>query len=176
MTDAGIAKLSASWPHTYSNKSYLKDAAGVWQWEWDFGSTLDLTETEIDGRCLTNWKDLPRQLNLTRTNVDDSLVDHLNRFAECDELNLTGTKITDAILPDLIERYNIRKIIIADTGITVNALIRMAKSPANFSNRGSKEWAVAPGQFTAAERNSIEAAGLSLTVETPDDSLERTVP
>jgi len=157
VTDDGIAKLAKHWPFTEPTTSNSRRGPNM----IDFGSSLNLADTNVTGAFLVDWDGhIPQQLNLSGTKVDDTFVDLLPDGCSIKWLDLSNTKITDAILPKLAQQ-NFPYVSIKDTNLTAKALIQANTNAAKLGlGVGVETWYISPGQFTANEMKQFKKAGV----------------
>lgn len=125
---------------------------------------LDLSETEVTDLAFRHWSRLPTEvLDLSDTAVGDGLAETLFslRTAANSErvVNLSGTKITNAILPTL-SKLHCKLIDVSDTAINAQGFRETAGQPSNV-----RRWRVGEEQFTSDERDSLASLGFDVDFE-----------
>jgi|GEM_PF-2891606 len=136
VTDQGVAKLGERVAQT----NYFR---------------LNLSGTKINGSAFKDWKSNPVWLDLSNTNVDDRLGKSLAASGKkqgrvMNQLNLSSTKITDAILLQLAVSPSIHELNISNTAITAAGLLRSGVSGV------VQHVVISPGQFTDDEIQQLQ--------------------
>ena len=141
VTDAGAMRLGA-----------LMDRPGM--------SMISFSGTPITEAAFSGWKRIPQTLNLSRTNVGDSLQPLVAAVGPPPiglyVLDLSDTKVTDKVLPVLGKLGPIQRLRITGTQLSVDELI--GSKPVNL-----QILEIAAGEFSDNERERLRKAGYFLT-------------
>ena len=132
---------------------------------------LDLSETRVTGEAFRGWKLFPLRLKLSKTEVGDELVEtllsaravQLTKVATMIELDLSHTRITDAVVMPLSTLLHCTTIDVSHTNVTAKGLAEVAQQS---DASQVLHWRVEEGKFTDAELVSLRSAGVGIRVGT----------
>ena len=147
--------------HSLNLRSTAITDAGLAHFKWTRQRmSMDLSNTKITGKGFEDWPLVyAHHLNVSDTLINDETVKMIVRDKAPGNLVLSGTQITDAALPVLLNAPQLSYLTIKRTAITAGGIVKNAPTGRSFT------FVVEPNQFTAADVVRIEAGGNRLVVE-----------